>query len=66
MGKEKVTFVFEVNGIRVEKEITYPYKPTKKQIENDMQRWFFENHYMWFAIKKDGREINMADFPDVQ
>lgn len=59
---EKMTFVFEVDGIRQEKEMNYPYKPTKQEIEYDMQRWFYENHYMWFALKKDGHEINMADY----
>lgn len=57
----KVTFIFEVNGVRTEKEKTYEKEPSQKEVENDMKDWFFDNHFMWFAVRKNGVETNLED-----
>ncbi|MBR2246308.1 MAG: hypothetical protein IJ880_04670 [Bacilli bacterium] len=58
---EKVKFGFEVNEIKVEKEMHYTKKPSRTQIEEDMKEWFFANQYMWFYYEMDGKEINLGD-----
>jgi hypothetical protein len=57
-----ITFIFEVDGIKSEFAKEYKEEPTKEQVVNDIANWFFQNHYMWFAIKKNGKEINLEDF----
>jgi hypothetical protein len=59
---EKVTFVFEIDGLRKEEIRTYSKKPTREQIEKDMKEWFFGSYYMWFAVEQNEKEINLEDF----
>lgn len=58
---EKVNFIFEVDGIRVEKEMSYPKKPSRMKIEEDMKEWFFTNQYMWFSYETNGKTTNLDD-----
>ncbi len=58
----KKIFVFEVDGIRTTTPKIYKEEPTKEQVLNDMKEWFFESHYMWFAVKENGVETNLKDY----
>lgn len=58
---EEVKFIFDVDGIKTEKVMIYPKKPSRMQIENDMKEWFFENHYMWFSFEMNGKITNLDD-----
>lgn len=58
----KKILVFEVNGIRSTIPKSYKEEPTKEQVLTDIKEWFFENHYMWFAVKENGVETNIEDW----
>lgn len=56
------TFIFRVNNIETKFEKEYDEEPSKKQVMEDIKEWFFEEHYMWFAIEERGEEINLEDY----
>lgn len=61
--KKKVTFVFHVNDVRVEKTVEYDEEIiSRDKIVGDIKEWFFREHYMWFAVKTEGEETNLEDF----
>lgn len=61
--KKKVTFVFRVNDVRVEKTVEYDEEiMSRDKIVDDVREWFFREHYMWFSVKNEGEETNLEDF----
>ncbi|MEK3717940.1 hypothetical protein [Paenibacillus sp. FSL R7-0333] len=58
----KKVLIFEVDGIRVSTSKEYKAEPTKEQVLKDMKEWFFQNFYMWFAVKENGTEKNLEDW----
>ena len=59
---KELKFIFEVDGVRVETKFTYVEEPTKQQIYDDIKNWFFDYHYMWFAVEENGIETNLEDY----
>jgi hypothetical protein len=55
------TFVFRLDGVEKTHRKIYTEEPTTEQLIKDIQEWFFGQHFMWFAVKKDNVETNLED-----